>query len=75
VTGLGGLRWDVGQTLGGLPPIALEPSLEYEFAVTGKAPAEWREGFVDAWGALRRIFAMPIPDEATVEKVVRKASR
>lgn len=75
VTGLGGLRWDVGQTFGGQPPIALEPSLECEFAVTGKAPAEWRKGFVDAWGALRRIFSMPIPDEATVEKVVRKASR
>lgn len=75
VTGLDGLFWDAGQTFGGEPPIALESSLESEFAVAGNAPSEWREGFVAAWVALRRVFAMPTPDEATVEKVVQKATR
>lgn len=75
VTGLDGLHWDVGQTFGGEPPIALEPSLEAEFAMTGKDITEWRTGFVAAWTALRRIFAMGAPDEAAVDKVIQKATR
>lgn len=75
VTGLGGLHWDVGQTFGGEPPVALEPSLEAVFAVAGNDPSDWREGFAAAWADLRRIFAMPIPDEATVDKTLREASR
>lgn len=75
VTGLDGLHWDVGQTFGGEPPVALESSLETEFVAADKDAADWREGFLAAWVALRAVFAMPIPDEATVQKVVQKASR
>ena len=75
VTGLEGLYWNVGQAFGGEPPTALEPALETEFVVNGNHSSEWREGFATAWGDLRRVFAMPIPDSATVDKVVEKASR
>lgn len=73
VTGLDGLHWPGVETFGGEPPVALEPAIEVEFTVTGKA--DWREGFVAAWTKLRRAFSMGKPDNTVVEKAIAKASR
>jgi hypothetical protein len=75
VTGLDGLHWLDVQTFGGEPPVALEPDIEVEFTVSGKDQAAWREGFVSAWTALRRIFAMPAPNDEVVDKVIAKVTR
>ncbi len=73
VTGLEGLHWDVDRVFGGEPPIALEPSMEFEFAAASNHPSEWRQGFAAAWVALRRVFGMPSPGEEKVESAVQKA--
>jgi hypothetical protein len=75
VTGLDGLHWPDVRTFGGDPPVALEPSIEIEFIVGDKAQASWRPGLVSAWTALRRLFSMPRPDDATVDKVIAEAIR
>lgn len=75
VTGLAGLYWEVGRTFGGEPPIALDSSLENEFVVADKESTHWREGLIETWSALRRLFSMPKPDDAIVERVLQRASR
>jgi hypothetical protein len=75
VTGIDGFHWEVGQTFGGEPPIALEPSLEAEFIVNGESSLDWREGLVAAWSNLRRVFALGAPKEEIVDEAVRKAER
>jgi hypothetical protein len=75
VTGLSGLHWDVGNSYGGAPPVALESELEVEFEISGIDPSDWKRGILDAWIALRQLFALPPPDDTIVESAFQEANR
>lgn len=74
VTGLDGLYWPLDNWLGGQPPQALEPETEKSFTVASSNPADWKDDFVAAWAGLRRVFAMPPPDEDLVQKTIGKSA-
>ena len=75
VTGLDGLHWPDVYNFGGEPPASLESAFEVTFRVNHHDPEHWREQLVSAWGALRRVFSMPAPDHAAVDKAIAKATR
>lgn len=74
VTGLDGLYWDLGPTLGGAPPTALENKMESEFVTNGNSSSDWVEGLSHAWTDLRRVFAMPPPQEEAIQALVGKVT-
>jgi hypothetical protein len=72
VTGLAGLHWESGNMFGGVPPIALEPAMEFEFTISGSGHDDWKVQFLEAWTELRRTFSLPPPKPAEQDDVLRK---